>query len=294
MPHTRVDIRYKGSNFASIRLNSSEKSGGNRDFILKYRLSGGKIETGLLLSKGEKENFFLLMLQPPKRIKEDQIPPREYMFIVDVSGSMNGFPLNISKKLLKDLIGHLRPSDRFNVLLFAGGSTVMAEKSLPATRQNINHAINVIDRQRGGGGTRSLPALKKALSLQGTKGYSRNLVIVTDGYVSVEKEAFDLIRNNLGNANMFAFGIGSSVNRHLIEGMARVGMGEPFIITRPDDAQKKAEKFRKLIESPVLTGITVDFDKFNAYDIEPPSIPDVMAQRPVLLFGKWRGEPKAI
>ena len=83
------------------------------------------------------------------------------------------------------------------------------------------------------GGTRLLPALKKALSLQGTEGYSRNVVIVTDGYVSVEKEAFDLIRNNLGNANMFAFGIGSSVNRHLIEGMARVGMGEPFIITRP-------------------------------------------------------------
>lgn len=287
-----VDIRYKESNFASIQLNSSEKNGGNRDFILKYRLSGGQIETGLLLSKGEKENFFLLMLQPPERIKENQIPPREYMFIVDVSGSMNGFPLNISKKLLKDLIGHLRPSDRFNVLLFAGGSTVMAEKSLPATRQNINHAINVIDRQRGGGGTRLLPALKKALSLQGTEGYSRNVVIVTDGYVSVEKEAFDLIRNNLGNANMFAFGIGSSVNRHLIEGMARVGMGEPFIITRPDEAQQKATKFRKLIESPVLTGITVDFDKFNAYDIEPPSIPDVMAQRPVILFGKWRGEPQ--
>ncbi|MBT8351609.1 MAG: VWA domain-containing protein, partial [Deltaproteobacteria bacterium] len=178
-----IDIRYKGSNFASIQLNPSETRGGNRDFILKYRLSGGKIETGLLLSRGEKENFFLLMLQPPKRIKESQIPPREYMFIVDVSGSMNGFPLNISKKLLKDLIGHLRPSDRFNVLLFAGGSTVMAEKSLPATRQNINHAINVIDRQRGGGGTRLLPALKKALSLQGTKGYSRNFVIVTDGYV---------------------------------------------------------------------------------------------------------------
>jgi len=288
----KVDIRYQGSNFASIKLDSSEEFGGNRDFILKYRLSGGKIETGLLLFKGKKENFFLLMLQPPERIKEDQIPPREYIFIVDVSGSMNGFPLNISKKLLKDLIGNLRPSDKFNVLLFAGGSSVMSEKSLPATRQNINHAINVIERQRGGGGTRLLPALKKALSLKGTKGYSRNVVIVTDGYVSVEKEAFDLIRNNLGNANMFAFGIGSSVNRHLIEGMARVGMGEPFIITRPDEAPEKAAKFRKLIESPVLTGITVDFGKFKTYDIEPPSIPDVMAQRPVILFGKWRGRPQ--
>jgi Ca-activated chloride channel family protein len=78
---------------------------------------------------------------------------------------MHGFPLNISKKLLKDLIGNLRPTDRFNVLLFAGGSRLMAEQSLPATSQNITCAINTIEQQRGGGGTRLLPALQRALSL---------------------------------------------------------------------------------------------------------------------------------
>ena len=117
------------------------------------------------------------------------------------------------------------------------------------------------------------------------------MVIVTDGYVSVEAEVFDLMRKNLGDANMFAFGIGSSVNRHLIEGMARIGMGEPFVITKPDQALITATKFRKLIESPVLTGINIDFGKFKAYDVEPPSIPDVMADRPVIVFGKWRGSP---
>jgi Ca-activated chloride channel homolog len=101
-----------------------------------------------------------------------------------------------------------------------------------------------------------------------------------------------LIRNNLGNANMFAFGIGSSVNRHIIEGMAHVGMGEPFIIVKPDAAQAQAERFRKLIQSPVLTQVKVSFNGFNAYDVEPISIPDVLAERPVLVFGKWRGNPK--
>jgi hypothetical protein len=90
---------------------------------------------------------------------------------------------------------------------------------------------------------------------------------------------------------MFAFGIGSSVNRHLIEGMARIGMGEPFVITKPDQAVITAKKFRKLIESPVLTGINIDFGKFKAYDVEPPNIPDVLANRPVIVFGKWRGSP---
>jgi len=286
---TRID--YKGPSFATINLDPTENQGGNRDFVLKYRLAGDKIQTGLLLYEGENEKFFLLMMQPPKKIAKTQIPPREYIFIVDVSGSMHGFPLDISKKLLKDLIGNLRPTDRFNVLLFAGGSRLMAEQSLPATSQNITRAINTIEQQRGGGGTRLLPALQRALSLSKTEGFSRSIVIATDGYVSVEAEVFDLMRKNLGDANMFAFGIGSSVNRHLIEGMARIGMGEPFVITKPDQALITARKFRKLIESPVLTGIDADFGKFEAYDVEPPSIPDVLADRPVIVFGKWKGNP---
>ncbi len=293
-PSHKVNINYDGPAFSNIELDSSEKDGGNRDFILKYRLAGGQVETGLLLFEGKKENFFLLMMQPPKRVFEQQIPPREYIFIVDISGSMNGFPLDISKKLLKDLIGKLRSTDLFNVLLFAGGSSVMSEQSLPVTPENIHRAITMIERQRGGGGTRLLPALKRALALPKTEEISRSIVIATDGYVSVEEEAFDLIRNNLGKANVFPFGIGSSVNRHLIEGMARVGMGEPFVITKPEEATEKAEKFRKLIQSPVLTGIDVDFGKFQTYDVEPASIPDVMADRPVIVFGKWRGKPRGL
>jgi Ca-activated chloride channel family protein len=204
---------------------------------------------------------------------------------------MYGFPLDISKKLLKDLIGNLRPTDQFNVLLFSGGSSLMSEQSIPATSENIQRAINVIDRQRGGGGTELLPALKRALSLTRSEGFSRTVVIATDGYVTVEEEVFDLIRKNLGDANMFTFGIGSSVNRHLLEGMARVGMGEPFVISKPEETREKAEKFRKMIESPVLTKVKVDFGKFNTYDVEPLSIPDVFAERPVILFGKWRGKP---
>ncbi|MBW1846813.1 MAG: AgmX/PglI C-terminal domain-containing protein, partial [Deltaproteobacteria bacterium] len=168
----------------------------------------------------------------------------------------------------------------------------MSDRSIAATRQNINRAINLIEKQRGGGGTRLLPALQQALALPGTEGFSRSIVIATDGYVAVEEEAFDLIRNRLGDANMFTFGIGSSVNRHLIEGMARVGMGEPFVITKPDEADEKAQNFRKLIQTPVLTNIEVDYGRFKAYDVEPISIPDVLADRPIIIFGKYRGKPK--
>ncbi|MBN2467494.1 MAG: VWA domain-containing protein, partial [Deltaproteobacteria bacterium] len=288
----QVTATYQGPSVAVVALDRAETNGGNRDYILRYRLAGDKIQSGLLLYEGEKENFFLLMMQPPKRVRSEDIPGREYIFIVDVSGSMHGFPLDISKKLLKDLIGNLRASDRFNVLLFAGGSSLMAEESLSATPGNIRKAIDLIDRQRGGGGTELLPALNRALNLKKADDVSRTVVIATDGYVTVEEEAFDLIRTSLDDANMFAFGIGSSVNRHLIEGMAHVGMGEPFVITNPQEAPAVADRFRTMIQSPVLTNVKADFQGFDAYDVEPPSLPDVFAERPVILFGKWRGRPR--
>jgi Ca-activated chloride channel family protein len=291
-PSHKVRASFDGPGTATVRLDRSETRDGNRDYLLRYRLGGDSIHSGLLLFEGKKENFFLLMMQPPKRVEKKEIPGREYIFIVDVSGSMHGFPLEISKKLLIDLIGKLRPKDKFNVLLFSGGSSLMAEESLPATGENIRRAIQTIQRQRGGGGTELLPALKRALNLRRPENYSRTLVVVTDGYVTVEEEAFDLIRENLGSANLFAFGIGTSVNRHLMEGMARVGMGEPFIITKPEEAPAKAERFRDLIRFPVLTGIRVEFQGFQTYDVEPIAVPDVLAERPVIVFGKWRGRPQ--
>ena len=288
----KVNVSYDNPAMASVALDASEKHGGNRDYVLRYRLDGDRVQSGLLLYQGERENFFLLMMQPPKRVKSAHIPGREYIFIVDVSGSMHGFPLEISKKLLKNLIGNLRSTDLFNVLLFSGGSSVMAEESLPATAENINRAVQLIGRQQGGGGTELLPALRRALSLKQLENYFRTVVIATDGFVTVEEEVFDLIRTNLGRANMFPFGIGTSVNRHIIEGMAHVGMGEPFVITSPEQAASKAERFRAMIESPVLTQVNVKFRDFVTYDVEPLTIPDVLAERPVVLFGKWRGKPQ--
>ena len=288
----KVEIKFEDKDRAAVSLKSAEQNSGNRDFVLQYRLAGEEVESGLLLYQGEEENFFLALLEPPKRIRVDDIPPREYIFIVDVSGSMRGFPLDVSKALLRDLIGQLRQTDRFNVLLFAGSSSLLSTNSLLATQENVRLAIQHIDRQRGGGGTEILPALRRALSIPQEEGSSRTLVTVSDGYVSVEQEVFDLIRDRLGDANFFTFGIGSSVNRYLLEGMARVGLGEPFIVTRREEAAGVARRFRLYLESPVLTNIELDFDDFEVYDVEPPSIPDVIAQRPVAVYGKWRGKPR--
>lgn len=289
-PSHETDTIWSTQSIAQILLKESEKSGGNRDFILKYRLAGQKIESGIMLYSGENENFFLLMVQPPERVETVDIPPREYIFVVDVSGSMDGFPLNTAKNLLQNLISGLRPTDKFNLILFAGASQLMAPESLPATQKNIRKAIRIIDNQKGGGGTELYRALKKSLSLPRDEKYSRAVLIVTDGYISAEKKVFHLIQKNLNQTNFFSFGIGSGVNRYLIEGMAKAGLGEPFVVTKPQEARRTADRFQAYIKSPVLTNVAVKYHGFETFDIEPSAIPDLFAQRPVVVFGKWRGK----
>ncbi|HEV8427552.1 MAG TPA: VIT and VWA domain-containing protein [Pyrinomonadaceae bacterium] len=288
-PSHQILPQWQNQNVAQLTLDDSNPFQGNRDFVLRYRLAGDQIASGLLLFKGVDENFFLYMAQPPKRVATDAIPAREYIFVVDVSGSMDGFPLNTSKRLLKDLIGKLRPTDLFNVVLFAGDSAVLSPQSLQANQENIDRAIHLIEQQRGGGGTELLPAIQEAMALPRQDGISRSVLLVTDGYVSGEQGVFDHIRANLNRCNVFAFGIGGSVNRYLIEGIAKAGMGEPFIVTEESEAEGVATKFREYIETPVLTDINVRSIGFDTYDVNPMRFPDLLAQRPIILFGKWRG-----
>jgi len=288
-PSHQIFPQWSNPTNAQLTLDDSDPFQGNRDFVLRYRLAGEQINSGLLLFKGADENFFLYMAQPPQRVATEAIPPREYIFVVDVSGSMEGFPLNTSKRLLKDLIGNLRPTDLFNVVLFAGDSQVLSPQSLQANQQNIASAIRLLEQQRGSGGTELLPAIQNAMSLPRQDGISRSIVLVTDGYISGEQGVFDHIRANLNRSNVFAFGIGSSVNRYLIEGVAKAGMGEPFIVTEEAEAQGIAARFRDYIQTPVLTDIKVRSIGFDTYDVNPVSFPDLFAQRPIVLFGKWRG-----
>ncbi len=291
-PSHKVKVTYDGPARADVALDGP--GGGNKDFVLRYRLADDRIETGVLLWEGtgnKPEKFFALLMEPPVRPRAAQIPPREYIFLVDVSGSMHGFPLDTAKALMRKLLSNLRPTDQFNVVLFAGASrTLSPDGSLAATQENLNQAITLLDQQQGGGGTELLAGMEASYRIpRRERNVSRTVVVITDGYVGVEAQTFRFIRDRLDQANLFAFGIGSSVNRGLIEGMARAGVGEPFVVLKADGAAAEAERFRAYIEQPVLTQVSVSFNGFDAYEVTPGKLPDLMARRPLVLFGKYRG-----
>ncbi|NBH73234.1 VWA domain-containing protein [Clostridiaceae bacterium] len=285
-----VKIEKSSDSTATVTLAHPEDYAGNRDFILRYQLTGEEINSGLILDSDGEENYFMLMVQPPERYTSGQLLPREYIFVLDVSGSMYGYPLDTAKDLIRDLVSGLKESDRFNLLLFSNSSLQMSPGSVPATKENIQKAMDMINQESGGGGTELAEALREAVSIPMDPEFSRSVITITDGYISGEKEIFGIIHKNLGNTNFFSFGIGDSVNRYLIDGIAKAGQGEAFVVTDSEDAAETAERFRTYVQAPLLSDIKVDFDGFEAYDIEPPVVPTLFARRPIVLFGKWRGE----
>jgi Ca-activated chloride channel family protein len=287
-PSHQIITRWGSATTASVSLNEPLQSAGNRDYVLHYRLQDNAIVSGITRFSVGDDSYFMLQAEPPKRVLPEQLPARDYVFIVDISGSMDGFPLNTAKVLIEKLLAGLHDRDCFNILFFAGGSQVLAPASLPATAENIAAARAMLSHISSGGGTELLPALRQALAMPVAEGTSRSLVVITDGYISAEGAAFRIVDENLGNSNLFAFGIGSAVNRFLIEGLAKVGHAEAFVVSSEGDAAREAERFRNYIAAPVLTDIKVTGKGVQLYDVEPAAQPDLLAERPVLVLGKYR------
>jgi len=292
-PSHPIAVDFKSKDKAAVKLDTrTGEDAANRDFILRWKLGGDRVDAGLLLHKGESANHFLLQIEPPQRVSPDQIPPRDYVMVLDVSGSMQGFPLDTAKALLRDLIQGLNPSDTFNVVCFASGSGLLSETPLPATPENLDLAKRFIDGQQGGGGTELEAALHRSLALPGGNDRSRSILLVTDGYVSADDSVKDLIRSRIGTANLFAFGIGSSVNRELIEGTARAGGGEPAVVTTRTEAAPAAKRFLESISKPVLAKIRIESEGVSLANMEPASCGDVFSSRPLVINGTWTGEAK--
>src|SRR5215470_9095204 len=163
-PSHQIMPQWPSQGVAQLTLDDSDPFQGNRDFVVRYRLAGEQISSGLLLFQGQDENFFLYMAQPPQRVETAAIPPREYIFVVDVSGSMEGFPLNTSKRLLRDLIGHLRPSDLFDVALFSGSSTLSSPTSPARNPTQTDTSPSAIYAKPECGSTNPPTTIKQAMN----------------------------------------------------------------------------------------------------------------------------------
>jgi Ca-activated chloride channel homolog len=270
-----------------IRLRSRNEIP-NKDFILKYDVAGGKIEDALLTHRGNNGGFFSFILQPPERVTAEEVTPKEIVFVIDTSGSMQGFPLEKAKESMKLALDGLYPQDTFNLITFAGDTHILFPEPVRATQANLRKAQQFLASRSGGGGTEMMKAIRAALDPSDQQNHIRIVCFMTDGYVGNEMEIISEIQQH-ANARVFSFGIGSSVNRFLLDKMAEHGRGEVEYVSLQDDGSAAARRFHERIRNPLLTDISVDWGGLPVADVYPKRIPDLFSAKPLVLTGRYTG-----
>src|SRR6267378_3496483 len=287
-----VDVERQDDRRALVRL-KDEATIPNKDFVLRYDVAGKKIEDALLLHSSDKGGFFTLILQPPERVTSEDVMPKELVFVLDTSGSMSGFPIEKAKETMKLALDNLYPSDTFNLITFSGDTNILFSEPVSATKENLKKAQAFLESRQGGGGTEMMKAIKAALDPSDAQGHVRIVCFMTDGYVGNDMEIIAEIQKH-ANARVFAFGIGSSVNRFLLDNMAKYGRGEVEYVALNDDGSAAARRFHERVRNPLLTDISVDWNGLPVADVYPQRIPDLFGAKPVILTGRYTGAGRGV
>ena len=263
----------------------------NKDFVMKYAVVGEKPEMAVLAhSNGPEQGYFMLMIQPKLDAELAEAPPREIVFLVDVSGSMRGEPTQKMKGTMHHFLRLTKPKDTVQVITFANRADKLFEKPVPATQANIEHALNFTQQVRGGGGTEMLNAIKLVLNEPVDPERVRIVVMLTDGYIGNEAEIIAEIDRRAGDQIRFsAIGIGTSPNRYLIDGVAKHGGGLAEVIELNTDPGPLVAQIAERIHRAQLAKIQIDWNKLSVYETYPRRIPELWPGRPVIMFGRYAG-----
>jgi len=286
-----IDVSRTGAAAATVKLKNLAEIP-NKDFILTYKVAGDQISDAVLSqaapanSKLGPGGYFTLILQPPARVPESDIAPKELIFVLDTSGSMMGFPIEKAKTFISRALDELYPGDTFNLVTFSGETQVLFPEPVFPTVENIRKAKALLNTSRGFGGTMMMNAIRAALDPSDAQDHVRVVCFLTDGYVGNDLEIIGEVQKH-ANARVFAFGIGTAVNRFLIEGMARAGRGESEIVTLDDKAGAAADRLYERLRSPLLTDVSIDWGNLPVTDVSPRRLPDLYSGKPLVLSGRY-------
>jgi len=265
----------------------------NKDFILRYDVLGRQIQDAVLTHRAARGGFFTLILTPPERVAEREITPKEIVFVLDTSGSMSGFPIEKAKEAMRLALNGLNPQDTFNLITFSGDTHILFPEPVPATPANLTQAQAFLASRSGGGGTEMMKAIRAALDPSDSQRHLRVVCFMTDGFVGNDMEIVAEVQRH-PNARVFSFGIGSSVNRFLLDKMAEEGRGEVEYVGLNEDGSAAARRFQERVRTPVLTDISLDWGGLPVKDLYPARIPDLFAARPLVVHGRYDGAARGV
>ncbi len=238
----------------------------DRDFILRWKpLLTDQVQPVVLAGQDAARQYRLVMIYPPdERLFQASGQGSEKVFILDVSGSMSGQPIEQARQALFSAIRKLQPGDYFNLVWFSDQAQKLFVTSRVASARNKRIALARIAALEAGGGTEMRNALELALqadrlaALFGTENDTllRQVIFITDGDVDNERELFRYIETHLGDRRLFTVGIGSAPNRFFMQQAARAGRGTATFIRDTAEVKQRIDTLLKKIALPALTDIT--------------------------------------
>ena len=263
------------------------------DFNIKLKMkkdSSPQI-TNVTSKKGDYLYGMTTVFPPTKKLKQKS-QPRDVVFLIDTSGSMNGASIGQAKQGLKECMNMLKSEDRFTIVRFSDNYSSFSPELKEANPNMINAAVGYISALQSGGGTEMQKALDYVLDLPIRDEAIPMVVFLTDGCVGNENTLFKLLNKKLGRGRLFTFGIGSAPNEHLMRKMAEIGRGQSRFIRSHEDISTVMSDFFATLDNPVLTDISVDWKKkgsrkYITFDHFPAKCSDVFYERPLQIFAKY-------
>jgi len=258
----------------------------DRDVVLALAVKDPEGVSASFLTSELGDSFYTVASVVPvfDMVPGGQSVPREFIFVVDTSGSMAGESLEQAKRGIISALKYLKPSDSFSILEFNSDYSELISKAA-AEQKNIVKAEGLVNALVSEGGTEFLPVMEYVLGSRGTADKQRLVLFLTDGQSSREDEVLRKIMADRSGTKIFPISIGPSPNTALLQKMAEMGRG---CLTGIRDLNGIADSIESLfakLQHPVMTDIAARLvDEAGSpvvSEIYPSVFPDIFAGLPV-------------
>ncbi|MEO7086135.1 MAG: VIT domain-containing protein [Gemmatimonadaceae bacterium] len=256
--------------------------------------------TMLPYAPGNEDGFALVTVTPPPSSR-NEATPRDITLVLDVSGSMQGRKMEQARAAGRQLLGTLRPDDRFRIIDFSSDVRTFRDEFVSASASNVRDASRYLDALEAQGGTNIEGALREAVRPAVTDGRLPLVLFVTDGEPTVgdvQPDHLAAIANDAAargaHRRVFTFGLGADVNVSLLEQLALEGRGTAQFVRPEENVERMVGVVANRLVDPVLTDVRVRVDgDVRLVKMLPSQTSDVFADRDLTVLARYTGHGSA-